>query len=213
MHNTGANQLLKILEEPPPTTVFLLVSANTEDIPVTILSRVQHVTVPPVDITSLTKALVGKFALPVDEAERVARLSRGNFAKAMESLQLSKENSINFSLFGTLMRLAYARNFSELLKWIDEPATMSRDRLKSFFDYSIGLSRESYIYNFGNKELVFLNAEEEGFVKKFAPFVNDGNIARVVEEFELAHAHVEQNGNARMVLFDLALKVSKCFKS
>ncbi|ASB49475.1 DNA polymerase III subunit [Alkalitalea saponilacus] len=212
MNDTGSNKLLKILEEPPQNTVFLLVSENPATLLPTILSRTQQLNIPPIDVDSLTQAISKRLELPVEEARVAARLSRGNYVKAISVLDSSRDNSGYFDLFGDMMRAIYTRKIFEIIKWSDSLAAMSRDKIKGFFDYAVSMLRESYVYNFKQPELVYLTPDEEGFVAKFAPFVNEGNIGTMVEELQLAHAHIEQNGNSRIVLFDMAVKLTICFK-
>jgi DNA polymerase III subunit delta' len=212
MNDTGANKLLKILEEPPPSTVFMLVSENPNALLATILSRTQQLNIPPIEIESLTSDMVSRFGANPDEAKLAARLSRGNYVKALENLDASEDKSGFFDLFATFMRSTYSRKIFDVMKWVDAVAPMSRDKMKSFFDYSIGMLRESYMYNFRQSELVYLTPLEEDFVKKFSVFITENNVEKMVKEIQLAYAHIEQNGNARIVLFDMAIKTVTFFK-
>lgn len=213
MNDTGANKLLKILEEPPASTVFLLVSENPQLLLSTILSRTQLVNIPPIDTDSLTKALSTRFDMPESSTRVAARLAKGNYVKAVQNLDATKEQSGFFDMFAMLMRSCYSRKIFEIIKWVEIVAPLSRDKTKAFIDYSIGMLRESYIYNFKQPELVYLTPTEEGFVSKFAVFINDRNIEPMTEGLQLAYAHIEQNGNARIVLFDMAIKMVSMFKA
>jgi DNA polymerase III subunit delta' len=212
MNDAGGNKLLKILEEPPANTLFLLVSESPASLLATILSRTQQLSIGPIDTDSLTDALSVRFGVDVDLARVAARLARGNYVKAVENLDASKDKSGFFELFGNMMRSTYSRRIFDIIKWVDEVAPMSRDNLKSYFDYSVGMIRESFMYNFKQPDLVYLTPSEEGFVKKFSPFITDQNVGKMVDEIELAYAHIEQNGNARIVLFDMAVKMVSLFK-
>lgn len=213
MNDTGANKLLKILEEPPQNTVFLLVSENPGGLLATILSRTQQISIPPIDTDSLTEALRSRYNVSEAEARVASRLARGNYVQAVENLDMSIDNSGFFDLFTTLMRSTYSRKIFEIMKWVDAAAPLSRDKMKSFFDYATGMLRESYMYNFRQPELVYLTPPEEKFVEKFAAFINENNVEKMVGELQLAYAHIEQNGNARIVLFDMAIKLVTLFKS
>ena len=213
MNDTGANKLLKILEEPPASTVFLLVSENPQLLLSTILSRTQLVNIPPIDTDSLTEALCARFEMPESSTRVAARLAKGNYVEAVQNLDATKEQSGFFDMFAMLMRSCYSRKIFEIIKWVEIVAPLSRDKTKAFIDYSIGMLRESYIYNFKQPELVYLTPAEEGFVSKFAVFINDKNIEPMTEGLQLAYAHIEQNGNARIVLFDMAIKMVSMFKA
>lgn len=213
MNVSGANKLLKILEEPPTSTVFLLVSENPQSLLATILSRTQMLNIPPIETESLVEALKQKYDFSESEINLAARLSKGNYVRAVDYLSSSRDQSVFFEMFTSLMRSTYSRKVFDIMKWVDEVAPLSRDKLKAFIDYATGMLRESYIYNFRKPELVYLSSGEEDFVRKFSPFINDNNIEDMTEELKLAYSHIEQNGNARIVLLDMALKMVMMFKS
>jgi len=213
MNDTGANKLLKILEEPPERTVFLLVSESPQNLLSTILSRTQQLNIPPVESESLTRELSDRYGVSIDEARVAARLSGGNFVKAESNLDSANEKNSFFEMFGLLMRSTYSRKIFDIQRWVEMVAPLSRDKIKALIDYSMGMLRESYIYNFGQPDLVYLTSMETDFVKKFSPYITENNIEPMVKELQLAHAHIEQNGNARIVLFDMAIKIVPMFKS
>ena len=212
MNETGANKLLKILEEPPSNTVFLLVSENPGLLLGTILSRTQRIDIPPIDSIVLTTELKKRFSLTADEADVLARLSNGNFVKALDNLDSNIDKSGFLNLFAKIMRSAYGRKIFEIVEWVDEVSPMSRDNIKNFLTYAIGMLRDSFMFNFKQPNLVSLSPGEQDFVSKFSPFINNDNLLKMVEELELAYAHIDQNGNARIVLFDMALKMVGMFK-
>jgi DNA polymerase-3 subunit delta' len=213
MNDTGSNKLLKILEEPPASTVFLLVSENPQSLLATILSRAQQLSVPPIETEALTHALSVRYSVSEAEARVAARLARGNYVKAVNNLDATKDQSGFFDLFGLLMRSTYSRKIFEIMRWVDLVAPLSRDKMKAYIDYSVGMLRESYIYNFRQPDLVYLTPMEEAFVQKFAAFITENNVEAMVSELQLAHAHIEQNGNARIILFDMAIKMVPMFNS
>ncbi len=212
MNDTGSNKLLKVLEEPPGNTVFLLVSESPELLLATIRSRAQQINIPPVKTAVLSSELQKRFGINPNQADSIARLSNGNMVKAIDSLDSAIDKSGFFSLFTRLMRAAYGRKIFDIVDWVDEVSPLSRDSIRNFLTYSIGLLRDSYLYNFQQPELVVLGSIEEDFVSKFSPFLNFDNLSNMVEEMELACAHIEQNGNSKIVLFDMALKMVIMFK-
>ena len=202
-----ANKLLKLLEEPPAQTVFMLVSEEPDAILPTILSRTQRVNVPRVDDNIIAGALTNRFGLSPADAAETARLAEGSFLQALEIIHLNDDNRRYFDLFVSLMRLAYQRKVKEMREWSEVVAAMGRERQKHFLAYCQRMVRESFISNFHRRELTYMNRDEENFTARFAPFVNERNVAGIADELAEAQAHIEQNVNARMVFFDFALKM------
>ncbi|MCT4644440.1 MAG: DNA polymerase III subunit [Carboxylicivirga sp.] len=212
MHVAAANKLLKLLEEPPEGTVFLLVSDNPNEILGTILSRAQRLNIPSLEIKEIAEALQKEYDISTEECERFAKLSVGNYVNAREIISQGEERTFFFDKFVSMMRLAYGRKLFDLIDWCDEMNRQSKERQKNFFDFSLRLIRENFMMNIEEKDLLYLTPEEENFSVRFAPFINDGNILQLSEEFSLAHSHLEQNGNARIILMDLCLKVIMLLK-
>ena len=212
MNDTGGNKLLKILEEPPENTVFFLVSETPGELLGTILSRTQRVDVQPIEVSVLSNELQRRFSLAPEQADALARVSNGNFIKALENVETGTSNSDYLELFAKIMRAAYSRKIFEIVSWVDEIAPMSRDNIKNFLTYAIGMLRDSFIYNFNQPQLIYLSAAEQAFIARFAPFITQENLPRMVEELELAWAQIEQNGNSKIVLFDMAIKLVGMFK-
>lgn len=212
MNETGGNKLLKILEEPPANTVFILISENPGALLGTILSRTQRIDVPPIEPAVLSSELQKRFSLSVNQADILTRLSNGNYVKALDNLDSNIDKSGFLNLFAKIMRAAYGRKVFEIVEWVDEVSPMSRDNIKNFLTYAIGMLRDSFVYNFKQPQLVYLSPGEHEFVAKFSPFINNDNLKKMVDELELACAHIEQNGNSKIVLFDLALKMVSMFK-
>ncbi len=212
MHNYAANKLLKILEEPPARTLFLLVSDYSSGILPTILSRTQQVKIPKIDSFALSERLKQELSVSEDEAHSVARASGGNYIKARDIINSSEEKQLFHNMFVTSMRNAYSGQLDQINKWVDEAAALPKEQLKNLLQYCIDILRESYIANFNVAELVYATPVEEDFIKKFKSFVNDRNIESMVDEYALALSHIEQNGNNKLVLFDMSMKVSSLFR-
>ncbi|RCW37428.1 ATP-binding protein [Marinilabilia salmonicolor] len=212
MHNSAANRLLKILEEPPARTLFILVSDYPAGILPTILSRTQQLKIPRIDDAALTQGLMGTFGVEEAEAKTVARISGGDFVKARDIVGNSEEKQYFNQMFVNFMRFSYKGQLGEIAKWVDELSGLPKERLKNLLLYCIAILRESYIANYDIADLVYATPAENNFIDKFKPFVNDRNVESMVEEFSLALAHIEQNGNIRLVLFDMAIKISSWFR-
>lgn len=212
MHVACANKLLKMIEEPPVKTLFVLITENEEDIISTIRSRCQMITVPPIDPDSVEKAIG---ALPEAEGvdlRNLVHLAKGNYNKALELLEPDDQTLFNLERFKELMRYSYGRKFSDLFKWVDQVAGIGREKQKSLLNYFLNILRENFVYNLKNRDLTFMNAQEEDFSKRFSPFINERNILELTEVFELAFSHVEMNGNARIVFTDVAFKITKLIR-
>lgn len=215
MNASAANKLLKMIEEPPQKTLFLLVSDFPDQIINTIRSRTQIVHVPPIDNEAMQKALAQRFELPDNELQLAAKLSSGNYLKALNSLKMTEESEFLFELFTRLMRLCYSRKIIEIIQWVDEVARIGRERQKRFFQYGLHLVRENFMLNIAQKhkdELVFITNKEAGFSSKFYPFINETNVYQMQDELNKAHQHIERNANNKVVLLDMALKITKLIK-
>lgn len=207
LHEVCANKLLKLLEEPPAQTLFLLVSEAPEMLLTTIISRTQRFNVPCINETEITQALTRRFGLQAADAQNVAHLANGNFVKALETIHLSEENKLFFDLFVSLMRLSYQRKIKEMKQWSEQLAGMGRERQKNFLMYCQRMIRENFIFNLHQPEMNYLTTDEQQFATRFAPFVNERNVIGIMNELTEAQLHIEQNVNARMVFFDFSLKM------
>ena len=223
MNITCSNKLLKILEEPPAKTVFLLVSNQPDEIITTILSRTQHVHVPRLTENDIVVSLLKKNDLEITQTDalHVARISNGSFLNALSALSEDDDNKINFERFVMIMRLAWQvgnrkdhGSLKTLKKWSEEMAASSvgRERQKNFLAYAQHMTRENFILNLQQPEMNYLTSYETDFSRKFSPFINERNVEDIMKEFALAERHIEQNVNAKMVFFDLVLKIIMLLK-
>ena len=223
MNNTCANKLLKILEEPPAKTLFLMVSNSPDEIITTILSRTQHIKIPSLTVDDITLALLKNSDLEISQqvAVDIARISDGSYLSALSILSQDDENKLNFERFVLIMRLAWQvgnrkdhASLKTLKKWSDDMAAASigRERQKNFLSYAQHMVRESFIMNIQQPELNYLTSYEEDFSNKFSPFIHERNVEDLMKEFALAERHIEQNVNAKMVFFDLVLKIIMLLK-
>ncbi len=207
MKEACSNKLLKIIEEPPKDTLFLLVSEEPDKIIPTIQSRTQCVVVPRIMHTDMEDALQARYGLTFDDAKVVAQQSAGNWEKAEELLSLSDEKAQYLELFMQLMRVAYARSIRDMKAWSEQVAALGRERQKRLLDYCQRMIRENFIMNFKYDELVYMSQAERNFSVRFSPYVNENNIFGIMEELSEAQRHIEQNVNAKMVFFDMSLRM------
>lgn len=212
MHVACANKLLKMIEEPPVKTLFVLITENEEDIISTIRSRCQLITIPPIDPDSITRAIRKLPEAEGCDIRNIVHLAKGNYGKAVELLQPDEQTVYNLELFKELMRFSYGRKFADLFKWIDQVAVTGREKQKSLLNYFLIILRENFIYNLKNRELTFMSDQEEEFSKRFSPFINERNIQELTEVFETAFTHIGMNGNPRIIFTDVAFKITKLIR-
>jgi len=214
MHTATANKLLKLIEEPPDKTLFLLVSEEPDLILPTILSRCQFVRIPSIKRDALSEHLREKYEIDSSRADMIAHLSQGNYLRATEFIGENESRKENLSAFIELMRLAYRRDVPALAEWSEEIAARGREAQKGFLGFSLSQLRENYILNMtGDKDkLVFLEGEEAAFAKKFHPFINNKNIEGLKEEFSSAYTHIAANGNPKIIFLDLAIRLSSLIR-
>ncbi len=212
MHVSCSNKLLKLIEEPPTKTLFLLVSENEEAIIPTIRSRAQLIKVPFIDNDSMKEALLEKAGADPGTIPDAVHLANGSYIKALEYLNPGDDNRFYFQKFQEMMRFAYSRKVMELIRWADEMAMIGRDKQKSFFDTALRLLREYFVLNMKKMDIVYLNREEQEWGKRFAPFINERNIVPISKEFELGIKHIAMNGNPRIIFLDTALRMVRLIK-
>ena len=213
MHTVCANKLLKLLEEPPEKTVFLLVSEAPDQILQTILSRTQRFNIRQIEESTIAETLQNKYGVLQTESFSIAHLANGNFVKALETIHLNEENRLFFDLFVSLMRLSYQRKIREMRMWADQVAALGRERQKNLLEYCQRMIRENFIYNLRQRDLSYMTTDEQGFATRFAPFVNERNVMGIMDELSEAQQHIEQNVNAKMVFFDFSLKMIVLLKT
>ena len=212
MREDAANKLLKIIEEPYEKTHFFFVSNDPEHIIGTILSRVQRINLPPIKDEDISEALTTRFGCEPQIANDYARMAHGNFIEALKLINEDEERKFFFEKFCAMMRLSYARRLFDMKDWSDEMASLSREKLKAFLQYSQNLIRENFIMNIQNPELNYMNNDERQFSTKFHLFVNEKNVEGIMEELAKAEKDIMQNVNEKMVFFDLSLKLIMLLK-
>ncbi|MFV0471681.1 MAG: ATP-binding protein [Paludibacteraceae bacterium] len=222
MNDTCANKLLKILEEPPPKTLFLMISNTIEKNIATIVSRTQHIHIPRLTENEIISNLRAEYLdVQAVELQNTGRIAEGSFLRAKKILEQNKESQAQFERFVELMRLAWMvgnkRNYGALVKlknWADNlaGAEMGRERQKTFLGYAQNMVRENFIFNIKQPDLNYMTHYETDFSLKFSPFINERNVEELMNEFSLAERHIEQNTYGKMVFFDLALKTIMLLK-
>lgn len=205
LYHAAAPRILKILEEPPDKTLFILIAEDTEPILPTILSRTQIVRFPPIDDESLLSYHLDN-EVPPQLARDVIRVFPGDLIRTTLALRSMDEEDENFTLFRQWMRLCYQRKVEDLVKFVADLAKNTREYQKSLMAYCLRMIRETFLMNRQQEGLTRLNKKEQEMVKGFAPYVNEGNINLFYNEFNDAIYHIERNVNAPIMYLDMSLK-------
>ncbi len=204
MNIATANKLLKLLEEPPLKTVFLLVAENPEQLLETIRSRVQRFDVRHIDTADIARALVERRGIDQDDAARIAWASAGSWTKAVELLNADSENRRFFELFVMVMRAAYTRDMRELKRWSENVSAFGREKQRRMLTYFLQMVRENFVFNFQQQDIRYMTREEEEFARKFARFINERNVVEIAEILQRTIRDIGQNANAKIQFFNLA---------
>ncbi len=206
MHVSAANALLKFIEEPPDRTVILMVAEHTDQILPTILSRTQRIRIGALDNEAVRGGLGVRFPGEEGRIEDVVRRSNGNFSTAMQLMTSAELENEHFEEFVFLMRKSYGREIVELHRWTERIAGWGRERLKLFLTYGLRMIRENFMLNLKQKEITYLSQKEDEFSVRFSPFIHQGNVFKMAEEFQRAIEHIGANGYPKLILLDLAIK-------
>jgi DNA polymerase-3 subunit delta' len=209
MNLTSANKLLKILEEPPAKTLFLLVTENEDQLLRTIVSRTQLIRMRKISDAELRDALVKRHELAAADAEKIAFQADGNYAFGRSLLERTEQAAYNLATFQKLMRSSLKFDPAKVLAVVDDLAGIGRERQKQFFSYSLDLVRECFLLGYADQSLVRMAGEELEFITKFSKFIHSANGERLIEELNLAMKHIERNGAPKIILLDLAFKINE----
>ncbi len=212
MNLDTANKLLKILEEPPEKTLFLLVSEDPESIITTVRSRTQPIKIPRISDEALSEYLDNNYTLSDNDKRTILSFAQGSLSKLKKAVDDSDENKEMFKLFVKFMRTVYTFKIQEVNDVTTEISKLSREQLKRFFKLSLRLFRENFMLNIGEEALAILTTEEYNFSKKFNLFINQNNIEQLKSEFEKAFEDISRNGQASIIIYDLAVKTNILFR-
>ncbi len=215
MNIEASNKLLKLLEEPTDKTLFLLIAENEEDIIQTILSRCQVLHFNGLSENNIAEKLIIDFNIEEREARKIAHQAQGNFNKALKFINENGEEDAFEEWFVEWVRAAFrakgnASAISDLIKWSETIAGIGRETQKKFLNYCIEMFRQALLINYQTTSLVYMEPKVAKFkLENFAPFVNGTNIDAIFAELSDAIYHIERNGNAKIVLTDLSIKLTR----
>ena len=214
MNTECANKLLKLLEEPPAKTIFILIAQNEHQILTTILSRCQITRFSKLSDTTIKEGLMLK-GVSVEQATSIALRSQGNYKRALNLLENQSDETLFEEWFIRWVRTAFRAKGNKssilgLLQWSEEISAKGREVQKQFLDYCLEIFRQALMFNYGAIELIYSQFQDTSFqLEKFAPFVHHNNIEAIQNEIETAIYHIERNGNGKVILTDLSIKLTR----
>ncbi len=215
MNVAASNKLLKLLEEPPEKTVFILIAENEEDIIQTILSRCQVLHFGGLSEKVIADSLILNENIDASLADKIAHQSQGNYNKALLLLDEESEELPFEEWFVSWVRAAFrakgnAEAIQDLILWSEQIAGLGRETQKKFLNFCIDMFRQALMLNYETKKLVYMETKVPKFqLENFAPFVNGNNIIAIFKELSDAMYHIERNGNAKIILTDLSIKLTR----
>jgi DNA polymerase-3 subunit delta' len=207
MNEQTANKLLKLIEEPFPGTLFVLVSDDAPSILPTIRSRCRPIEMNRLPDSAVAAYLESRLAMDPTDAMAQAHIAAGDINSALRGVDATSASRMYFDLFVALMRKAYTRDVAALRQWSADVAALGREAEVKFYGYCTRLIRENFVYNFNIPQISYLNRDEAQFSRNFARFIHEGNAERIVSHMDRAAADIAGNANGKIVNFDFAIKM------
>ena len=212
LFHAAAPKLLKILEEPPDKTLFILISEQPDEILATIRSRTQMVKFNRRSDNDILEALLVHTKCTPEQASKIKYLADGNLNTAVKIYETGETDQDNFEMFRSWMRLCFKENIREIVKMSSDFTALGREKQKNLMAYALKIIHYCTQFRTGNENLVKAEGEELKFIKGFSPFVHQNNAVQLYKEFNDAMYHIERNGNASIIFMDLSLQSMKWFR-
>ncbi len=212
MFHAAAPKILKILEEPPDKTLFILIAEQTDKMLNTILSRSQILKINKLSEREVAEVLMAKFQLSEAEARKLALLSDGDLKLAIDLVGERDTEEYHFRTLQDWLRLCFKKDIVGIAQFTEDIAKIGRERQKSLLSYGLRIIRRCLLINFRLESLVKLEGEELKFVTNLAPYINPANAPVMAEEFNKAIFHIERNVNGKILFMDLSLTLVKLMK-
>ncbi len=213
MNNSASNKLLKIIEEPPVKTLFLLVSENPDQLLQTITSRCQKVLVTKYKESDIATYLVEHEGLDITNARVAAKLADGNISQALDLAKRAEAYKGYAIHFSSWVRACFKADLHQILSWVEEVSRLEREKLKDFLHFCGSTLRESFGLNYlvsDHPNSIFSEIKFE--LEKFAPFVNSRNGHVLLEIIDGASYDISRNGNPKVILTDSSLKMARTLR-
>ena len=212
MRTETANKLLKLLEEPPEKTIFILIAENQDQLLATVKSRAALVKIPALEASSVESALRQRYGCDPQQAHDAAMIAEGNWLTACQSFKDFEDHKYFFTTFQQWMRLCFRAAYSEIIDFSANLKGIGREKQKELLEYGLRIVRNSMLFNNNLSDIVMLPDDEKKFNANFAPFVNPANLAQITELFEEAIRQIERNGNAQIIFTDVSFKMVMLLK-
>lgn len=209
MHPAAANALLKIIEEPPPNTVFLLVSNDETKLLTTILSRTRIIQIRPFSDEEVKNLLINQHFIEEEKASQIAHLADGNINEALRMAREVEDDS--HGMFRDWMRLCYQGDLIELTRWTEKFNAMNKLAKQTLFQYGLSMMREALVVSEENMELSRLMGVELEFIRKFSQFLTLPSIEEISGVLNEAYYHLERNANAKILFLSVSLRITDIF--
>jgi DNA polymerase III subunit delta' len=209
MNDQCSNKLLKILEEPPSNTLFILVAESPEKLLVTIQSRTQKILVPRIDLDDLSSFLRSNFSKNSAQADSISAFSEGNFIKAKELAEENDLKQLHRERFIQLMRVCYKKDVIQMLAWAEEVSQDGKETQKLFIQYALHMFRQSLLQNYMGEEMIRASSEEKVFLKNFAPFITGKNIREFISLLDDTYYHLDRNANTKIMFTQLCFQTMR----
>lgn len=206
MNLQASNKILKILEEPPVKTVFILLSSNPQAILPTIRSRTQTMQVTRLLPFEISKFLQKERKMEAGVADGLASFADGDLCAALELLNEGETTSLYRELFIKMMRSSYKKDVIQLMDWADEVSALTKERQKVFILYALHMLRQSLMLNYLGSDHVRLTTEEFNFIEKFSPYITGNNIRLFIEDLDAAYYHIERNANTKILFTQMSFQ-------
>jgi DNA polymerase III subunit delta' len=209
MNATFANKILKILEEPPARTLFILLTESPDKLLITIRSRTQLVRIPRISSDDLTSYLITSHQIDPQKALTIANFSEGNYLEVLETLEFAEEKGTYTEWFIQMMRSSYKKDVHGMMNWADGLSKENRERQKQFISYALHMFRLSIMTNYLGIEFVNASEEEVKFLKNFAPFISGNNIREFFKTFNDGYYHIERNAQSKILFTQLCFQTMR----
>ena len=209
LNASSGNALLKTLEEPPSSTLFILICSDPQKLLTTIISRTQRIQVGTVEEDALAAYLVGQAQIDPEKAQHLAMSSEGNISWALDKAM--NENLSMATWFAEWMRAVYSKNLSKLSQLADDFDALAKEEQKGILEYALHMFRQCLYQIAGTPQLIKSLEKERTFIANFSKTLHQDTIGRMSEKVSEVYYHLERNARAKMVHLDLSLQLIRMF--
>ena len=213
MNPTCANKMLKILEEPPKDTLFILIGESQESMLPTIISRTQFINVKSLSNEDIAMQLQGKLGLDETKASSIAAFAEHDYLRALDLANQESGGESYRDNFIQWMRFCYGKDVIGMMNWSEDMANQGKNNQISFLNYALHMMRQSVLGNYVGNKLLTVSEEELQFLMKFGKFITGNNIHDLNLKFSEAEYHIERNANAKILFTNLSFQVMKLLRA